>query len=122
LAPYAVNVEWGDGTSSLVTRLGPGPFTLDHIYNKPGGYLGAYPLIIRATDAAGHTAYLQLTTIVNDPTAATASTTKGGTGFNVSSVMVIWPLLIILFLIVLAFWLGERREQGIMQRQMAALA
>ena len=122
LAPYAVNFEWGDGTSSLVTRLGPGPFTLEHTYNKAGGYLGAFPLIIRATDAAGHTAYLQLTTIVNDPTAATASTTKGGgTGFNVSSVMVIWPALIVLFLIVLAFWLGERREEGIMQRQMAAL-
>lgn len=122
LAPYAVNFEWGDGTSSLVTRLGPGPFTLDHIYNKVGGYLGAFPLIIRATDVAGHTAYLQLTTIVNDPTASTASTTKGGTGFNVSSILIIWPLLIVLLLLVLAFWLGERREKHIMQRQMAALA
>lgn len=122
LAPYAVNFEWGDGTSSLVTRLGPGPFTLDHIYNKVGGYLGAFPLIIRATDAAGHTAYLQLTTIVNDPTASTASTTKGGNGFDVSSILIIWPLLIVLLLLVLAFWLGERREKHIMQRQMAALA
>lgn len=122
LAPYAVNFEWGDGTSSLVTRLGPGPFTLDHIYTKVGGYLGAFPLIIRATDAAGHTAYLQLTTIVNDPTASTASTTKGGNGFDVSSILIIWPLLIVLLLLVLAFWLGERREKHIMQRQMAALA
>jgi len=122
LAPYAVNFEWGDGTSSLITRLGPGPFTLDHVYNKVGGYLGAFPLIIRATDAAGHTAYLQLTTIVNDPTASTASTTKGGKGFDVSSIMFIWPLIIVLLLLVLAFWLGERREKHIMQRQMAALA
>jgi hypothetical protein len=122
LAPYAVNFDWGDTTSSLVTRLGPGPFDLDHVYHQPGGYLGAFPLIIRATDTAGHTAYLQLTTIVNDPTASTSSTTKGGNSFDLSKIMIIWPILILLVLVVLAFWLGERREKVIMQREMAALA
>lgn len=121
LPPYAVNFEWGDGKSDLITRLSSGPFSLEHVYDKVGGYLGSYPLIIRATDSSGRTAYLQLTTIVNDPTAATGSGTKKS-GFSPSSIMVIWPLIIVLVLLVLSFWLGERREKKIMQRQMAALA
>ena len=121
LPPYAINFEWGDGKSSLLTRLVSGPFTLDHIYDKVGGYLGSYPLIIRATDSTGRTAYLQLTTIVNDPTASTG-TAKGKTGLNVSGVMVIWPLIIVLLLLILSFWLGERREKKIMERQLAAVA
>jgi hypothetical protein len=119
-APYAVDVSWGDGTSDLVTRLAPGDFTLSHTYKGIGtGYLNSFPLIIRATDAAGHTAYLQLTTIVNSPTAAT-STGKASTSVN--KLLIIWPLWIVLLLMIISFWLGERREKHIMQKRLEALA
>lgn len=123
-APYAVSVDWGDGTSDLITRLAPGSFTVEHTYQKQGtGYLGSYPLIIRSTDAAGHTAYLQLTTIVNS---AGAGATATGSGKNDQSFFTrywfIWPFWIVLLLMIISFWLGERREKKIMQRQMAALA
>ena len=121
-APYAVSVDWGDGTTDLITRLAPGSFTVTHTYKKVGGYLGSFPLIIRATDAAGHTAYLQLTTIVNP---ATGSTTSGGatpTKTPLTNLLVIWPLWIVLLLMIISFWLGERREKHIMQRQLEALA
>lgn len=118
-APYAVSFDWGDGKTDLITRLAPGPFTLKHTYQKVGGYLGNYPLIIRATDAAGHTAYLQLTTLVN----------KAGYGGSTSPVTtsdnklwLIWPIWIVILLMVVSFWLGERREKHIMQKHMEALA
>jgi hypothetical protein len=121
LGPYAVSFDWGDGTSDLLTRTAPGPFTLKHTYKKVGGYLGSYPLIIRATDTAGHTAYLQLTSIINQ------STGKAAAGFTppaspLNKLIVIWPLWIVLLLMIVSFWLGERREKGIMQHQMEALS
>jgi hypothetical protein len=122
-APYAVSVDWGDGTSEVITRLAPGPFTVKHTYKKVGGYLGSYPLIIRAADAAGHTAYLQLTTIVNSPKGGTST---GSTPSNnppaISQYAFLWPLWVLLVMMVLSFWLGERREKAIMTRQLEALA
>lgn len=120
-APYAVSVDWGDGSTDVVTRLAPGAFTVKHTYQKTGpGYLGSFPLIIRAADAAGRTAYLQLTTIVNsskadtNPAKAVANT--------ISTQWLLWPLWVVLLLMVISFWLGERREKKIMQRQLQALA
>ncbi|HEY2003918.1 MAG TPA: hypothetical protein VGH44_02275 [Candidatus Saccharimonadia bacterium] len=123
-APYAVSVDWGDGTTDLITRLAPGPFTVKHTYQKVGtGYLNTFPLIIRATDGAGHTAYLQLTTIVNP---AKGATTSGSGASNNNSALnkliVIWPIWIVLLLMIISFWLGERREKHIMEKRLAALA
>lgn len=120
-APYAISFSWGDGATDLLTRTAPGPFTLNHTYTKPGGYLGAFPLIIRATDAAGHTAYLQVTTIVNNPKGA-AATTGGGGKPSVWTVFVLWPFWLLLLLVILAFWLGEWREKRKLRRKIEALA
>jgi hypothetical protein len=123
LAPYAVSIDWGDGTQDVVTRLAAGPFTVKHVYKHVGGYLGSYPLIIRASDAVGHTAYLQLTTIVNSPDGATTDGSGAqATSTTVTKLLVIWPIWIVLLLMVISFWLGERREKHIMQRQMEDLA
>jgi hypothetical protein len=101
--------------------LAPGGFTVKHTYEKTGsGYLNTFPLIIRASDAAGHNAYLQLTTIVNP---ATGSMTTGNSTPSKPSVVEFWPVIIVvLLMLVLAFWLGERREKHIMRKQLAALA
>ena len=40
----------------------------------------------------------------------------------VAVLAVLWPLWIVAFLMVLSFWLGERREKKIMERRLAALA
>jgi hypothetical protein len=124
-APYAVSIDWGDGTSDVVTRLAPGSFTVKHVYKAKGtGYMNTYPLIIRASDAAGRTAYLQLVTIVGTSTgndnAGTAAKTGDDGGLN--RLLVIWPLWIVLLLMVTSFWLGERREKHIMERRLRALA
>ena len=122
LAPYAVSFDWGDGTTSdLVTRTSAGPFTLTHTYSKVGGYLGSFPLTIRATDAAGHTAFLQLTSIINSP--------KGNASAGVKSVIptlskftLVWPLWILLLLMIVSFWLGERREKHVLKKRYEAAA
>ena len=120
-APYAVDIDWGDGSNEVLTRLAPGPFTVSHTYKVPGtGYLNSFPLIVRATDAAGHTAYLQVTTIVNLATAKASGSGSGNVAVN--KLLVIWPIWIVIFLMIISFWLGERREKRIMQRQLAALA
>ncbi|HSX02759.1 MAG TPA: Ig-like domain-containing protein [Candidatus Saccharimonadia bacterium] len=119
-SPYAVSVDWGDGTSDLLTRLAPGPFTASHVYRKIGtGYLNSFPLIIRATDAAGHTAYLQLTTIVSQSTAASSTAQPAKKTFDL---VMLWPIWIVLLLMVVSFWLGERREKAVMRRQFEAVA
>ena len=118
LAPYAVSYDWGDGKQDLATRVAPGPFELKHTYLKPGGYMGAYPLIIRATDAAGHSAFLQLTSIVNDPAGATTKST----GKTTATTLVAWPFWLLSVLIVLAFWLGEVWEKRRLRKQLEALA
>lgn len=113
--PYAVQVDWGDGASDLVTRPDAGSFTQKHTYKSPGsGYLNSYPLIIRATDALGHTAYLQLTTVVNAPGGSAAA----GAAKPSSNILIIWPLWILLLLMVLSFWFGEWREKRILQRKL----
>ena len=120
VAPYAVNFDRGDGTSDLVTRTAGGPFTLSHTYKKPGGYLGSYPLIIRATDAAGQTAYLQLTTIVNNSTGGLAAGKT--TAAPKLSIMMAWPVWGGLVLMVASFWLGERREKKLLIGRLEAEA
>ncbi len=121
-APYAVSIDWGDGTSDVVTRLAPGSFTVKHTYNQVGGYLGSFPLIIRASDAAGHTAYLQLTTIVNSAKAGPTKSAGETAGGLLKMFPFVWPLWVLLLLMILSFWLGERREKKIMQKQLEALA
>lgn len=123
-APYAVSVDWGDGTTEIIARSAPGPFTVTHKYQKKGGYLGSYPLIIRAADAAGHVAYLQLTTIVNSSKGgvATAAANSNTTANALTSFPYLWPVWILLLFMVTSFWLGERREKKIMVKQLEALA
>jgi hypothetical protein len=117
-APYSVNFDWGDRTSDLVTRVTAGPFELRHRYKHAGGYLGAYPLIIRASDAAGHTAFLQLTTIVNDPSSVAGGQSQSkGSAFPYAFA---WPIWVGLILMVVSFWLGERREKAVLQKKMEA--
>jgi glucodextranase-like protein len=119
-APYSVSIDWGDGTTDLITRVAPGPFTVTHTYKEIGtGYLGTFPLIIRGSDAAGHTAYLQLTTLVNS---AMFGTTNAAPKTKTNTLLIIWPIWIVILLMILSFWLGERREKHIMEKRLEALA
>jgi hypothetical protein len=136
-APYTVTVDWGDGASSTYTFTTDPIFTIAHTYTK----IGYYPIKVTAVDAAGQKRVLQLATVVRKPgsavivpPAATSQTPKPGTGhtsnlsllnsvinrFEVTSknwLWIAWPSLIIVSLMVISFWLGERQEKKLLVRK-----
>jgi len=103
--PYAISVDWGDGsTPDLISRSSPGNLDLQHVYKRSG----VYNVTIKATDANGFAAFLQVVGIGNGPIQQTANTNNSNTIILVKVVW--WPLLVSLVLIILAFWLGRRQE------------
>ena len=120
-APYAIEVEWGDGTRELVSRPKAGPVSLTHIYHKAGGYHGSYTVKISTTDAAGNQTFLQLLVIINDPptknVAGSLQSSGGGGGIAALAsgslnrlIKYVWPSYGLVVLMLLSFWLGELRE------------
>lgn len=63
-APYAVSVDWGDGSKKLYSRPNNEQFIAEHIYSKPG----LYTVTIQVSDIDGNTAYLQFILVVNGRT------------------------------------------------------
>lgn len=116
-APYAVNVGWGDGKSDLISRGQPGALTLQHTYKNPGkGYHGSYNVTVTATDQLGNKAFLRLVSMVSGTQTSVASTVKQG--YNLSgTIRIAWQVLGAAILVVIAFWLGERREIIVLRRQ-----
>lgn len=125
--PYAMSVEWGDGTTQLYSIKESRDVSIQHVYKKTGGYHGSYPVKITATDADGDQTYLQLLVIISakPKTVAAGSTIGGGGGigqwlneFNLGNTIgYIWSAYGLVFLMLLSFWLGERREYFVLQHR-----
>ena len=116
-APYAVNVSWGDGKTDLLSRGDTGRFDISHVYAKPGGYRGSYTIVVTATDQAGNKSFIQLIAIVsgNVQPAGIVSNVKGG--YNYSTVLrLAWQMLAVAAIVVISFWLGEKREAEVLKR------
>jgi hypothetical protein len=116
-APYAVNIGWGDGKSDLISRGQPGVLTVEHTYKNPGkGYHGSYNVTATATDQLGNKAFLRLVSIVSGTSTGVASTVKQGYDLS-GTIRMAWQVLAAAILVVIAFWLGERREALVLRRQ-----
>ncbi|HUC20946.1 MAG TPA: hypothetical protein VMR98_05665, partial [Candidatus Polarisedimenticolaceae bacterium] len=112
--PYAVSVGWGDGKTDLISRGVDGRFDIKHTYEKPGlGYNGSQTIVVKASDAAGSTAYIQLVTIVSNGNQQLATASNLLTG----RLGIAWPLLLIAMLVVVSFFLGERREKHVLHQR-----
>jgi hypothetical protein len=103
--PYAITVDWGDGTQSdIISQEFPGTFNISHIYKSAG----VYNVLIRASDKNNETAFLQLVGVgngeVTDKASSSAIPTK-----TVTKVLW-WPALLLIPLIFIAFWLGRKHE------------
>lgn len=106
LGPYAINVDWGDKTNAdLISKSFAGDIDLEHIYKQSG----VYNVIIKATDANGNTAFLQVVGIGNGPISQTDKNVGDSTTV-IQTKIVWWPLIIALVLIIVAFWLGKRQQ------------
>jgi hypothetical protein len=109
-APYAVSVDWGDGSASdILSVLTPGTFDISHTYRTAG----VYRVIVRATDKSGVVAYLQLVGVGSGEVTQTtmdASGKNGGGQTIVKERYVWWPTLLLIPFILVSFWVGTRYE------------
>jgi hypothetical protein len=110
IAPYAINIEWGDASNSVIPRNNNITFRAPHTYKKPG----TYEIIIQGSDSQGREAYLQVAVIVNGQPAATPATTTEKTKLN--TLLILWPLFAIAITATISFWLGERREKRVLAK------
>ncbi len=119
VGPYAISVDWGDGTApTLQSESFPGNISIKHTYKSAG----IYKVIVKATDANGNAAFLQLVGVANGKvTQSTATGNSSGTGSGAGttqSTIIWWPMLLLLPLIFAAFWLGRRHELFAIRKQL----
>lgn len=117
--PYAVSIDWGDGTELELMSLGfPGPFDIKHVYKTPG----VYNIIVKVTDRNDASAYLQLVGVANGPLSQEDQSEGGesGGGSAETSTRVLWqPAAIMLPLLLATFWLGRKYELKDLKKKIA---
>lgn len=118
--PFAIAVDWGDGTSDLLSKATIGDFSLEHAYRTSGGYKGSYTIQVTAKDTRGAHTSLQLLSIINDPNGATSTTGSPSGGITDPSsyehlLKYAWSGYIAAILMMISFWLGERREYHLLK-------
>lgn len=108
--PYAVNVQWGDSSNSVIARNDNVSFNAGHTYHKPG----TYQITIQASDSQGRVAFLMVAAVVNgQPGGITPVSSISKTPGN--KLLMLWPLYAVLVTLVVSFWVGEQREKHILR-------
>lgn len=112
--PYAISVDWGDGsTPALQSQSVAGSFEAKHAYSNAG----VYAVIVRVTDKNGVAAFLQLVATANGAIQATDTTNRGvKTTSATNTVVVWWPMLLLMALLPIIFWLGRRHELYVLRK------
>ena len=119
--PYAVSIDWGDGSQSELMSLSfAGPFDIKHTYKTAG----VYNIIIKVTDRDGASAYLQLVGIANgalsqeQQAAAKAKQDGAAEGENEARKTILWqPAAASVPMIVATFWLGRKYELKFLKKK-----
>ncbi len=114
-APYAISVDWGDGTpTNLLSQSSAGGFTIKHTYKSAG----IYKVIVKATDKNGDTAFLQLVGVATGAGQSSSGSSDKNGSTSVRTVIIWWPCLLMLPLIVAAFWVGRRNELFVLRKRL----
>jgi hypothetical protein len=105
-APYALHVNWGDGQDSTYSSSN-GEVDISHVYSSAG----LFKIKITAADGLGNNAFMQIFAVVNSRAGALqlSGITKITAGPQ-NWLKLILPAYLILALMVLSYWLGERNE------------
>lgn len=113
--PYAISIDWGDGTPpDLMSQPTAGNIDIRHTYKSAG----VYKVLIKATDANGTTAYLQLVGVANGKVGQSAAAGAGGNSQTVIKEIIWWPAAAMLPLIGATFWVGRRHELYTLRKQL----
>lgn len=120
--PYALNVDWGDGKNSIISRKTSGQFTISHVYATAGGYKGSYIVKVQASDTESAYSYLEFFVIVNAKEAVPGigniynkpPPTIGGLRHLL---WIAWPVYVLVILMAVAYKLGEREELLVLRKR-----
>lgn len=104
VAPYAVNVDWEDGSTDLKSITNAAEQKISHTFSKAGNY----EITFYTTDAAGNKSQIQSVVIVNGDPASVAAPTNT----ILKDIQKIWleapiPLYIAAATLALGFWIGD---------------
>ncbi len=132
-APYAVSIDWGDGSSELSSHAEAGDFTLTHTYARPSDNGSSYVIKVTATDNDGQIALFQTIAIITSQQTGTGASglPNGGSGtatdVNSNSASgstpierfwkVATPVYVVTVVSVASFWLGQHQEIQLLHRQ-----
>ena len=115
--PFAISIDWGDKSKpDLISQQTAGLLNLQHTYAQAG----VYNVLIRATDASGSAAFLQLVGIGNGPIQQTGSKTASGIITNEKTKLLWWPIIVLFILIFIAFYVGRRQQLEAIRRRLRA--
>lgn len=119
LGPYAFSIDWGDGTpTELRSEQFAGVINLSHRYKDPG----IYRVIVRVADSNGASSFLQVVAVANGAaggSSGTSSDDSEGSGSTVVVPKMMWqPMVALLALAPLGFWLGRRAELTALRKRM----
>lgn len=116
VGPYAVLVDWGDGTEpELISQPVAGLFNIDHVYEKAG----IYRVTIKVTDTNGSSGFLQVIAVAIGAAEAKIANTNENPQQTVIRTEVVWlPALVTVALLFPAFWLGQRNQTRSMRKQL----
>jgi hypothetical protein len=107
--PYALSIDWGDKSQlDLISRSIPGDFEIEHIYKQAG----VYNITIRATDANGFIAFLQVVGIGNGPIEQSSDDGQATIIVEDKSLpLVFWVIVgMVIPILIIAFWLGRKHQ------------
>jgi hypothetical protein len=115
-SPYTIRIDWGDDSVTSQQVPTAQTFTIAHTYKKPGYY--AITLYVNAADKS--TTLLQLAAFVRLPGTPIGSISTPANSGSVADtakqwLWVIWPTYLILVLMAISYWLGEREELHILK-------
>lgn len=113
-APYALSVDWGDGKGADLQSVAfADTVTLKHVYAEAG----TYNVVVKATDAKGTSAFLQLVGVANGAVSANAAGNNVDHTTTTTKVLW-WPVAVCIPLIAITFWLGRRHELYTLRKQL----
>ncbi len=114
--PYAFSIDWGDGTElDLMSQPVAGIVNINHVYKNAG----IYRVTIKVVDANGATGFLQVIAVANgDAQAAIVNNDEKPAKIEYRNKIIWLPALLVLLLLIPAFWLGRRHEARAMRKQL----
>lgn len=113
--PYAISVDWGDKTKpDLISQQSTGIINLQHTYAQAG----VYNILIRASDANGNVAFLQVVGIGNGPIQQAGTNSSNGIITKENTKLIWWPIPILFALMLAAFWVGKQQQLEAIRRRL----